>query len=81
MPSDEEVRSRYGDDIAISRKGGYVLVHLDRPTPEMISARSDEFDPDEYFDDGCPICVMQKGGGVIIFDDFPYDDEEEILLE
>ena len=81
MLSDEEVRSRYGADVAISRKGEFVLVHLDRPTPEMICTRTDEFDPDEYFDDDCPICAMQKSEGVLFFDDFMFADDEEILLE
>ena len=81
MLSDHEVRSRYGADVAISRKGTFILVHLDRPTPEMIRVRTVEFDPDDYFDDDCPLCAMQKGGGVIVFDDFPFDDDEEILLE
>ncbi len=81
MLSDEEVRSRYGADVTISRKGSYVLVHLDHPTLETICARTDEFDPDDYFDDDCPLCAMQKGEGAIIYDDFLFADDEEILLE
>jgi len=67
MLSDEEVRSRYGADVAISRKGSYVLVHLDHPTREMIHARTDKFDPDDYFDDDCLLCTMQKSEGAIIY--------------
>ena len=80
MISDEEVRARYGDDVAISRKGGYVLVHLDRPDENLIRVRTESFDPDDYFDDDCRLCEMQKGGAVCFFDDTPCDDED-VLIE
>jgi hypothetical protein len=80
MLSDEEILFMYGKDAVISRKGRFILVHLDRPTTELVRARTEGFDPDEFFSCDCPICELTKEGGVVVFDDSAYD-EEEILLE
>jgi hypothetical protein len=70
----------YGKNAVISRKGSFTLVHLDRPSAELVRVRTENFDPDEFFDCNCPICDLTKEGGIVVFDDSPYD-EEEILLE
>jgi hypothetical protein len=80
MISDEEIFFMYGKNAVISRKGRFTLVHLDRPTTELVRVRTENFDPDEFFDCNCPICDLTKEGGIVVFDDSPFD-EEEILLE
>ena len=81
MLSDEEVFLLYGKNVAISRKGNFTLVHLDRPSKELIRCRTEEFRPEDYFDDDCWLCRMQRDGGVIVFDDDSTYDDEDILLE
>ena len=80
MISDEEIFFMYGKNAVISRKGRFTLVHLDRPTTELVRVRTENFDPDEFFDCNCPVCDLTKEGGIVVFDDSPFD-EEEILLE
>ena len=81
MDSDEEVRSRYGSRAAISRKGRFALVHLDDPTAELIRSRTETFEPDDFFDDDCPLCVIARAGGVFVYDDYPDDEDDEIVIE
>lgn len=67
--SDESLRRVYGDDAVFSRVGKFTLVHLDSPTEETIAKRTGEFQPDEYFIDGCPLCEQAKAaGGHVVFD-------------
>ena len=80
MVSDQEIFLMYGKNAVISRKDQFTFVHLDRPSADLVRSRTVNFDPDEYFKCGCRICQLVKEGGVILFDDSPYD-EEEILLE
>lgn len=80
MLSDEEIFLMYGRNAIISRTGAFTLVHLDRPSAELVRVRTETFDPDDFFDCDCPICGLSKDGGIVIFDDSAYD-EEEILLE
>jgi hypothetical protein len=80
MLSDEEILFMYGRNAVISRKGRFTLIHLDRPSAELVEARTENFDPDEFFDCDCRICKLSKESGIVIFDDSAYD-EEEILLE
>ncbi len=80
MLSDEEIFFLYGRDSVISRKGSFTLVHLDRPSADLVRVRTEEFDPDEFFLCGCPICDLIREGGLVVFDDSAYD-EEEIFLE
>jgi hypothetical protein len=80
MFSDEEIVLLYGKHAVISRKGRFTFIHLDRPSADLVRARTEEFDPDEFFKCGCKVCELTKEGGVIVFDDSPYEDEE-ILLE
>ena len=80
MLSDEEIFFMYGKDAIISHKDRFTFVHLDRPSADLVRSRTDNFDPDEFFKCGCTICQLSREGGVIIFDDSVYEDEE-ILLE
>jgi len=80
MLSDEEILFMYGKNAVISRTGRFILVHIDRPSAELVRARTENFDPDEFFNCDCRICELAKEGGVVVFDDSTYD-EEEILLE
>ena len=80
MLSDEEIVFMYGKNAVISRKGRFTFVHLDRPSGELVRARTESFDPDEFFQCDCRICQLTREGGVVIFDDSAYEDEE-ILLE
>ena len=70
----------YGKNAVISRRGQFTLVHLDRPSGDLLRDRTDNFDPDEFFKCDCSVCQLAREGGVVIFDDSVYDDEE-ILLE
>jgi hypothetical protein len=78
MISKKEILLLYGNNAIGSRKGRFVLVHLDRPTRPLVRARTRNFDPDEFLDNGCPICQSQKAGGIVVFDDTlsEYPDEE-----
>jgi hypothetical protein len=78
MISDKELRLIYGKDIAISRKASFVLVHLDRPAPKLIRERTEEFNPETFFCEQCPLCQMVKDSGVLLFDDSILE-EDEIL--
>jgi hypothetical protein len=80
MLSDEEILFMYGKQTVISRKGRFTLIHLDRPSAELVRARTETFDPDEFFNCDCRVCALTKESGIVIFDDSAYD-EEEILLE
>jgi len=80
MLSDEEILLIYGKNAVISRKGRFTFVHLDRPSVDLVHARTEDFDPDEFFKCGCKVCELTREGGVIVFDDSGYEDEE-ILLE
>jgi len=80
MLSDNEILFLYGNDAVISRKGRFTLVHLDRPSADLVRVRTETFDPEEFFNCDCRICQLTKEGGVVIFDDAAYEDED-ILLE
>ena len=51
-----------------TRKGAFVLVHLDAPSKSVVRQRTRRFNPDRYFFDDCPLCQMAKQGGVIVYD-------------
>jgi hypothetical protein len=80
MLSDEEILFMYGKNAIISRNGRFTFVHLDRPSADLVRSRTEDFDPEEYFDCDCSVCRLMKEGGLVVFDDTPYEDEE-ILLE
>jgi hypothetical protein len=79
MFSDEEIRFTYGKNVVISRKGSFVLVHLDRPSAALMRARTEEFDPEKYFFEDCELCQMTKQGGVVVYDDSVFEDDDVIL--
>lgn len=80
MLSDEEILFLYGKNTVISRSGCFTLVHLDRPSAELVRMRTEHFDPGEFFRCDCRICEITKAGGVVVFDDSAYEDED-ILIE
>jgi hypothetical protein len=82
MISDEEIFLLYGKNAVVSRKGTFVLIHLDRPSRELVRARTQSFDPDTFFDRDCRVCSLMREGGIVVFDDSSFeDDEEEIIVE
>src|SRR5262249_41223373 len=56
MLSDNEILFLYGNDAVISRKGRFTLVHLDRPSTDLVRVRTEMFDPEEFFRCDCRIC-------------------------
>ena len=75
MLSNREIRALYGKDAVISRKGSFILVHLDNPSPAVVRKRRDEFNPDEFFCPDCPLCQMLKESGIVVFDESIFDEE------
>ena len=78
MISEQELRLIYGNDISISRKGPFVLVHLDRPPESLLLERTAEFDPDRFFCENCPLCQIARESGVVIFNDGICEEDEFI---
>ena len=68
--NEESLRDLFGDDVEISRVGRFNLVHLDDPGPEEIARRVAEFDPNDLFEDDCPLCnMLREQGGNVVYDD------------
>ncbi|HUV14542.1 MAG TPA: hypothetical protein VMY18_12930 [Acidobacteriota bacterium] len=68
--SEEELREVFGPDAVISRVGPFNLIHLDSPTPEEVTRRVAEFDPEDLFEDDCPLCQMlREQGGNVVYDE------------
>jgi len=68
--SDEELKEMFGREAVISRVGVFNLIHLDNPSPEMVEQRVSEFDPNDIFEDDCPLCQMLRNeGGNVVYDD------------
>ena len=78
MISDKELRLIYGKNISISRKGAFALVHLDHPSAALIRERTEEFNPETFFYEHCPLCQMAKESGVLLFDDAIFEEDEII---
>jgi len=76
MISDKEIRLLYGKNTVISRKGSFVLVHLDRPSARLIRERTEEFNPHTFFCEHCPFCQIVKDSGVLIFDDSILEEDD-----
>jgi hypothetical protein len=69
--SEEELRQIFGDGAVISRVGRFNLVHLDNPSAAEIERRAREFDPDDLFDDDCPLCrMLREDGGNVVYDEY-----------
>ena len=67
--TDEELRDVFGEHAVVNRVGRFNLIHLDNPTPETVEQRIGEFDPDDLFEDDCPLCQMlRKEGGNVVYD-------------
>jgi len=81
MISDEEIFLLYGKNAVVSRKGQFVLIHLDRPSRALVRARTQSFDPDTFFDRDCRVCSLMREGGIVVFDDSSFEDDEEIIVE
>jgi hypothetical protein len=77
MFSNKDIRALYGKGAVISRKGAFILVHLDRPSATTLRRRKREFNPRQFFCADCPLCQMLKESGVVVFDDSIFSDEEE----
>lgn len=68
--SDDELKRLFGDGAVISHVGRFNLVHLDDPSPAELERRVREFNPDDLFEDDCPLCCMlREQGGNVVFDD------------
>ena len=80
MLSDEEIHALYGKDAVISRKGRFILVHLDNPDKSTVRRRRREFDPSTFFFDDCPLCTLLKESGIVVFDDSIFECEDELDL-
>jgi len=76
MMSNQEIRVLYGKNVVISRKCGFVLVHLDRPSAATVRRRRREFDPRQVFCADCPLCQMLKKSGVVVYDDSIFGEAE-----
>ena len=69
--SDEELKRDFGENVIISRIGPFNLLHLDNPSPEVVERRIAEFDPDDLFEEDCPLCKMlREEGGNVVYDEF-----------
>ena len=75
MLSNKEIRALYGPKAIISRKGSFVLVHLDKPSRATVRKRNQEFDPAEFFCPDCPLCQLLRESGIVVFDDLIFDEE------
>ena len=76
MFSNKDIRALYGRDAVISRKGAFILVHLDRPSAATVRRRRREFDPVQFFCPDCPLCQMLKESRVVVFDDSIFSSED-----
>ncbi len=62
--NEEELKQLYGEEAIVSRVGDYNLIHLDNPGSAEIERRIREFDPEDLFHEGCPLCRMMRGRGL-----------------
>lgn len=77
MHDEDAIRDRFGPDVVLSRKGDFLLVHLDAPDSAEVRGRTAAFDPDAWFEPGCPLCEIQRARKVFVFDRYPEDDDVE----
>ena len=62
-----EAQAVYGD-VPMTRKAGFVLVHLDKQPAKVRTLRTRQFDPDKFFVHDCPLCRATRAQGVIVYD-------------
>jgi len=68
--SDAELKRIFGEDAQVTRIGKFNLIHLDNPDPIELARRVREFDPDDFFEDDCPLCrMLREQGGNVVYDD------------
>jgi hypothetical protein len=75
MATDEEIRFLYGKSAVITRKDRFTFVHLDNPSEELAKQRTQEFDAETFFKCNCRVCQLTKEGGIVIFDETLYGEE------
>jgi hypothetical protein len=67
---DDEIKMIFGEKARVTRIGKFNLIHLDDPDPTELARRIEEFDPEEIFEDDCPLCQMlREQGGNVVYDD------------
>lgn len=72
--TEEDLRRQYGEETVISKVGNFNLIHLDQPDSDEVERRVREFDPQDLFEDDCPLCrMMRDQGGEVLY--FPPDQE------
>ena len=76
MLSNKEILALYGSKAVVSRKGAFVLVHLDSPSTATIRRRRREFDPARFFCPDCPLCQLLKKSGIVVFDDSIFEEDD-----
>ena len=77
MLSNKEIRALYGRKAIVSRKGSFVLVHLDNPSRATVRRRKAEFNPSEFFCPDCPLCRLLKDSGIVVFDESVLEEGED----
>jgi len=66
---EKDLKRMFGKNAVVSRIGKFNLIHLDNPSPQEEARRVRNFNPDNLFEDDCPICkMMKKQGGNVIYD-------------
>lgn len=60
FPSDEVLREEYGPEACFTRFGGFLIVHLDRPTGAEVQERIAEVQRDATEPEDCPLCEMAR---------------------
>lgn len=69
VQKEKELKLMFGKNAVVSRIGKFNLIHLDNPSPQEEARRVRNFNPDNLFEDDCPICSMlKKQGGNVIYD-------------
>lgn len=64
----KDFRDMYGEGVAVTRKGRFTLVHLDRPSGKTIELRLRELRSGLLFSESCQGCRhMRKHGGDLIY--------------
>lgn len=67
---DDEIKMIFGEKAQVTRIGKFNLIHLDDPDPIELARRIEEFDPEEIFEDDCPLCrMLREQGGNVVYDD------------
>lgn len=70
FPNEESLRGEYGSEAVFSYVGDILVVHLDRPSKELIRERTDEVRHQASEPDDCPLCEIERLRGVytVVYD-------------